>query len=224
MSSRIEEYIIRVSKAVRLASNEHRDASVKITQKQMDLEGMSSIRNRILLNELIKDNDLYLEIGVWRGSTFIAALYENNPKLAVAIDNFSQFDESGENVKVFTNAVYENLPHLLDKAFLINNDCFNLTPEEKAFIPDNINVYFYDGAHEAVDQKAALTYYHDKLANEFIYIVDDWNYEPARIGTRQAFEELGILVHKEWELFTDFNGDRTSWWNGFYLAVCEKAK
>lgn len=220
--SRVAEYIARVEQAVERATNEHS----KLTQYQMDLEGMSSIKNRILLNELVRDNDLYLEIGVYRGSTFISALYENNPKFAVAIDNFSQFESglSGTNMQLFMKNVIAHLPHLQNKYGLLNADCFRLTTEEKLCIPANVNVYFYDGAHEAIDQKLALTYYYGTLADEFIYIVDDWNYEPARIGTKEALKELGTVVHKEWELFSKFNGDRESWWNGFYVAVCEKAK
>jgi hypothetical protein len=116
------------------------------------------------------------------------------------------------------------LEPLRGRVGFLNADCFNLTSEQKLCVPGNVNVYFYDGGHEAPEQKAALTYYDGTLADEFIFIVDDWNYEPARIGTRQAFEELGTIIHKEWELFSDHNGDTSSWWNGFYLAVCEKRK
>lgn len=215
--SRVEEYISRVDAAIANAKIE----STKLTREQFDMEGMSSRWNRILLNEIIKDNDLYLEVGVWRGSTFIAALYKNNPKYAVAIDNFSQFGNFKSEV---ISSIAKHLPNMAYNSKLIDADCFNLTEEELASIPSNINVYFYDGAHEAEDQKNALTYYVDKLADQFIYIVDDWNYEPARIGTRQGIEELGLTVHKEWILPSAYNGDTSTWWNGFYLAVCEKKK
>jgi hypothetical protein len=220
--SRIAEYIARVEFGLERAENEHS----KLTQAQMDLEGMSSVKNRILLNELVKDNDFYLEIGVYRGSTFVAALYENHPKLAIAIDNFSQFEGGviGANLSIFYNVVEQHIPHMRGKCGFLNADCFNLNSAEKALLPKDINVYFYDGAHEAIDQKLALTYYNEFLADQFIYIVDDWNYEPARVGTRQGIEELGLTIHKEWEMFTDRNGATESWWNGFYVAVCEKAK
>jgi hypothetical protein len=58
------------------------------------LDGMSSPKVRMLLNNLCdRPNTRYLEIGLWKGSTLVSALY-NNAKhidLAIAIDNFSQF-------------------------------------------------------------------------------------------------------------------------------------
>lgn len=213
----VEEYISRVDAAVESAKIE----STKLTKEQFDMEGMSSRRNRILLNEVVKDDDTYLEVGVWRGSTFIAALFRNNPKYAVAIDNFSQFGNFKTEV---ISAISKHLPHMANNSKLIDADCFNLNAEDSASIPSNINVYFYDGAHEADDQCKALTYYIDKLADKFIYIVDDWNYEPARIGTQRGIEELGLTIHREWVLPSAYNGDTSTWWNGIYVAVCEKKK
>lgn len=218
--SHIEEYTRRCENAIEKAVLEH----TKLTQEQFDIRGMSSTKNRILLNELVKDNDIYLEIGVYQGSTFVAALYQNNPQYVCAIDNFAQFDENGVNANRFASVVIKHLQQLKGRIGFINADCFNLNEQEKERVPKNVNVYLYDGAHEAIDQKLALTYYQEFLANEFIFIVDDWNYEPARVGTREAIAELGLTVHKEWELFSKFNGDTESWWNGFYVAVCEKAK
>ena len=67
-----------------------------------------------------------------------------------------------------------------------------------------------------------MTYYKDCLEDIFILIVDDWNDERARVGTRTGFKLNNITVHKQWELFSRVNGDKDTWWNGFYVAVCEK--
>lgn len=211
--SRTKEYIARVELAIERAVGGH----TKLTSKQLLLEGMSSSRNRILLNEIVKAGDRYLEIGVWRGSTFVAACYRNDPLYAVSIDNFSQF--SGDRQIFVDNIMSSNIEDWTH----INNDCFALIPEEKSFIT-NMNVYFYDGDHREEDQYQALTYYYECLADEFIFICDDWNHEPAKVGTRLAIAELNLTIHREWELLSRTNGDRDMWWNGLYIAVCEKAK
>jgi hypothetical protein len=211
--SRLQEYTERVQNAVNCAV----DGKTKLTPNQLDLEGMSSKKNRILLNELVKDGDRYLEIGVWKGSTFVSALYGNKYESAVAIDNFSQFD--GDRQKFFDHCA---LSEIKDFTF-INNDCFKLPPEEKEHV-SKINVYFYDGDHREEDQKLALTYYLDNLADEFIFIVDDWNHPPAKSGTYLGLKESNLKVHQEWQLKADHNGDRATWWNGIYIAICEKQK
>jgi hypothetical protein len=105
----------------------------------------------------------------------------------------------------------------------IDKDCFDLTEEEKSFI-SNMNLYFYDGDHKEEDQIKAITYYVDCLSDIFIFIVDDWNHPPVKKGTRSAISDTKLIVHKEWEFSSSFNGDANSWWNGFYIAVCEKNK
>ena len=68
----------------------------------------------------------------------------------------------------------------------------------------------------------------NSLSDVFIYIVDDWNTEAVREGTRLGFESAYVKVHKEWEIFgnTQKVNDEIhydpDWWNGYYIAVCEK--
>jgi hypothetical protein len=213
-----KKYIERVEAALNAANT----GTTKLTESEFALEGMSSKKNRIFLNELIKGGDKYLEIGVWRGSTFVAALFKNKPEYAIAIDNFSQFDPNGNNLEKFKRAMIER--NITDFT-LLNTDCFNVAPNLQDYILNkNFNVYFYDGGHTEQDQYAALFYYYLTLANDFIFIVDDWNWEPSRVGTRRAFADLGLKVHKEWELFNEGGGNKDAWWNGLYIAVCEKTK
>lgn len=216
---KVTEYIDRVKAGVKetlsinLKDLEH---SCRLTQFQCDIVGMSSAYNRTLISCLVVPGDRYLEIGVLKGSMFIPAV-QGKGCYAVAIDNFSQFDTG--NLQEFpANCLKANI----DFTFIVN-DCFNLLPEAQASI-SNMNVYFYDGSHTEEDQRKALTYYKDMLADVFIYVVDDWNHEPARLGTRTGIAETGIIVRKQWEFFTTKNGDTDSWWNGLYVAVCEKPK
>jgi hypothetical protein len=211
MEEIVKLYIERVERAIEKAES----GETKLTDLQLKLHGMSSKKNRIFLNEIIYPDTKYLEIGVWQGSTFISAMYNNKPDSAFAIDNFSQFQ--GAFDKFYNNCFDNKIPEFT----FVNHDCFTLVEYDKKNIQD-VNVYFYDGDHTEEDQRKALTYYLDNLAKYFIFIVDDWNHEPAKNGTKKGIEETKIKVHKEWELTAHGNGDINGWWNGWYVAVMEK--
>ena len=208
----MQELINRVNSAIAKAVT----GQTKLTKTELTAEGMSSEKVRILLNELVKSDTKYLEIGVWKGSTFISAMRGNTPKSAVAIDNFSQFNG---NMEIFNAACAAS--NVKDFTIL-DEDCFNLLPESKQSIKD-VDVYFYDGDHRAEDQRQAITYYMENLANKFILIVDDYNWQSVVVGTKKGLEENNITVHADWSLPAYVEGDPQNWWNGLYVAVCEKA-
>lgn len=212
----IQTYVSRVDRAIHCALN----GTTKLSDLQFNIRGMSSRKNRIFLNELLSEDSAninYLEIGTWLGSTFVSALYKNSVNRAIAIDNFSQFE--GNFTEFISNCTSSNVNNFS----FINADCFNLSEQEKSSIKD-VNIYFYDGDHTYEDQRKALTYYIDGLQTVFIYIVDDWNHDPAKKGTRAGLDENSLKVHKEWELPAAYNGDTENWWNGLYVAVCEKSQ
>ncbi|KAH8047901.1 hypothetical protein JL721_12059 [Aureococcus anophagefferens] len=54
--------------------------------------------------------------------------------------------------------------------------------------------YLRDGDHEYDDQFRAFTHFDEALEDVFVALVDDWNHEPVRLGTRDAFARLGYDV------------------------------
>lgn len=46
----------------------------------------------------------------------------------------------------------------------------------------------------AESQEKAFTYFNSLLSQTFIAIVDDWNWDAVKIGTRNAFQTLGYEV------------------------------
>jgi hypothetical protein len=191
----------------------------QIDQRVLNIHGMSSPIIRHFLNNLCSLKDgRYLEIGCWKGSTLVSALYknENNLSHAIAIDNWSEFGgplhEFAANVRTFVPnsplSFYAENCFLIDKALIFK---------------EPINIYFYDGEHKESDQKAAFTYYDSVFDDVFIAVIDDWNSDNVRKGTQSAFQELGYQVLYERPFFTGWNGDTSSWWNGFYIAVVKKS-
>jgi hypothetical protein len=183
------------------------------------LDGQSSPGVRTLLNFIVRDIPAcrYLEVGVYRGSTFIPALWQNDFECAYAIDNWSQF---GGKRNQFESALGNLTEAQRSRIKIIEGDCWKIDLSQL----QGVNVYFYDGAHTSEDHRMAFTYYDRVLANDFVAIVDDWNDAPVREGTREAFAELGYQIVKDWELMSAGNGDVEGWWNGLYVAVINKTK
>jgi len=207
----------------------------KITPDILALDGMSDEYIRHFLNNVMERPDTYyLEIGIWKGSCTVSALYKNRQfvKNATLIDNYSiryedtvaakntfisnmekfLVSESGYKF-TFSNARLENISEFC----FYDLDSFSLeatliTNGEKSVF-EKRNVYIYDGRHTEEGQFRALTFYDHALADEFIYIVDDWKLETARVGTRKAFSTLNYRIKREWEL---------PFYNGYFVAVIEK--
>jgi hypothetical protein len=190
-----------------------------IDNRILALPGMSSPKVRHFLNNIVKLPECnYLEIGCWKGSTTVSALYKNHPKMYWVIDNFSQnFYEAG-NVKAdFLNNFITILgyqPNLIDRNYV------SFDPYKEGI--RDVNVYFYDGDHIGNAQELALKHYLPCLQKEFIYICDDWNgYETKKV-TKQAIIDLKLQVLFEVELPNNGHNDMNLWWEGLYVSVMRK--
>lgn len=195
----------------------------KLTADILNISGMSSPKVRHFLNNLCSLPDArYLEIGVWRGSTFISALYGNIKTInkAIAIDQWKDLNVPGlGNQKQFFLA--NTAKFIPSQSFkLCEQDSFAIIPKD--ICQDSINIYFYDGDHRESSQYQAFMHYNIILAQRFIAIVDDWNHPSVKAGTRRAFKDLKYKVLFEAELPSNYNGDIDNWWNGLYVAVIEK--
>jgi hypothetical protein len=185
----------------------------------LTLPGMSSPLVRHFLNNLCSLPKLnYLEIGCWKGSTLVSALYGNKQTLctAIAIDNWSTCNE--KPIKdIFMRAIQTYLRDYPLRFF--EQECFSVDLANAFHEP--INVYFYDANHNALSHKKAFTYFNSIFADVFIAVVDDWNWERVRQGTRSAFKRLNYHIAYEQEFFTSGNNPN-DWWNGLYVAIVRK--
>jgi hypothetical protein len=191
----------------------------KLSDEIIKLEGMSSPKVRHFLNNLCTMTDVsYLEIGCWKGSTFVASMFENHANIlsAVAIDDWSDFggpkEEFLDNCSKFLGA---------NRYAFYEKNCFAF--DIKPIFERPVNIYFYDGAHTESAQELAFTYYDSVLDDVFVAVVDDWNHPPTVTGTRNAFQKLGYQILFERILPANWNGDTTNWWNGLYVSVIRKA-
>lgn len=193
-----------------------------LIQAVLDIDGMSSPKVRHFFNNIVRvvGNARYLEVGLWKGSTFISALYGNRYKYAVGIENFSQWNETSRE------ECFKNLKNLLN-APNVNTELIEDGFESAIVKLDKkFNIYFYDGYHSTEMQEQALVMADKNLEDAFVLIVDDWNLEGVRRGTWTAINKLKYKVPRFWELYAHVvpTGDLQNWWNGLFVAVIEKEK
>jgi hypothetical protein len=188
----------------------------KISDEIIAMDGMSSVKCRHLLNNIATLDDLkYLEVGSWKGSTAVSALYSNNVKEHTIIENWKLGSEG------IRDELFNNFNNILGYSpNIIEEDCFSFNPLDKNL--KDIDVYFYDGEHEEIDQYLAITHYYDSLVDNFILIVDDINYPPVLQGTFRAIHDKKLKINYHRTLFATHNGDVFNFWNGMYIAVLSK--
>jgi hypothetical protein len=160
MKYTLEQLINHVNLSVENANNN----ISKLTPEILSTDGMSGNKTRHLYNKICSLNNVnYLEIGTWKGSSFISALYGNdiNP---IVIDNWVEFNGPKNE---FISNVNRFCP---DKKFnFIEKDCFKVTDDEITSIYDSIDIYLYDGAHDYESQRKAITYYKHLFSHPIYY-------------------------------------------------------
>lgn len=199
----------------------------KLDHSVFGIHGFTSNRIRHFLNNVGSMPGLdYLEVGVHKGATFVAANYKNEFRSSTAIDNWCEFDENGQSKAMFEASLWRFFKNKFLGSDLfqpLNQDFFTLT---KSQLVHPVNVYFYDGHHSEEAQYKALTHMYDMLADEFIFICDDWNWEEVPRGTRRAIKDLGLNTFYEREFKGELKNNEfildEGWWNGFYVSVLEK--
>jgi hypothetical protein len=190
-----------------------------LTPSILNLAGMSNPPVRHLLNNLCSyPGTCYLEIGLWKGSTWISALYENQNAIyqATGIDDWSEF--SGPRME-FDENCYQFLQNLTYKVY--SQNCFKINLKEPFDYP--VTTYFYDGNHTSEAQELAFTYFDPVFDDVFIAVIDDWKFSKVQEGTRAAFKKLNYEILFETELPAKRVAlDPVGFNNGLYIAVLRK--
>ncbi len=194
----------------------------KLSDFVLSIDGMSGRKYRYFINNLIGsiENARYLEIGSWAGSTLCSALYGNKVG-ATAIDNWSQFGGP-------VNHFFANVAHCVsaDARLSVLSEDFRKVNYKNL---GKFNVYLFDGPHEYKDQYEGLSLALDALTDEFVFIVDDWNWQPVRAGTFDAIRDCGLDIKTKIEVRTSDSevnpglfGKTSDWHNGYLISVLRK--
>lgn len=105
----------------------------KISERERDLFGLSSIRLKCLINNLCAGGKVnYLELGVYKGATLISSVFGNDCK-AVGVDNF-KYDDREPKKWAPEGFIWDNMKSQLEA----NIKRYDLHPETK--IPGSITI------------------------------------------------------------------------------------
>ena len=172
------------------AMNKANTFETKLPREVLEMEGMSGLKTRIFYNELCSLEfpgrvTNYLEVGVWKGSSTCSALYGNKNLNTYVVENWSEFTGPKNDFET-------NIKTLVGEAQVTiiedNFDTFDITR-----VKDKIDVYLYDGNHSEESHFLALERIWPCLADESIFVVDDWNLPEVQRGTRKALMGKTVL-------------------------------
>jgi hypothetical protein len=209
--------------ALKLAIENADQLKSELPNEQYQVPALTSLRIRHLLNSIGKLGTQYLEVGVHKGGTFTASVSNNsNLKEIVAVDSFES-DNNNENDKAQPQFIHwaNKLKSPESNFTLIVSDSFQV---DLSLLPKGIDVYLYDGDHSEAYQRKALTYFKDNLADEFIFLCDDFDWDEVQQGTRKGIEDAGYIILFEQYMASKGSHDNDSWWNGFYVALLKKSE
>lgn len=218
-------YIKHIEDSLYWAENE----VSKLTLDIINIQGITSNKVKCLLNNICNIDDAnYLELGVFRGSTFCSAIYGNNIK-ATGIDNWSSpyLMPSGVSQKMsFYLRDQSNDPK---EEFLSNVKKFGNVEKINAYRAnyldfdystiEPLDIIFYDGETKYYDQYTTIKKLIPHMSNKCILIVDDWNWQKE--GAIKALEESDVFITYQKNIYT--NGeDSKDFWNGIGIFLIEK--
>ena len=209
--NKIEQIKLCIDKAIQRES--------KLTNETLSIPSMTALNIRHFLNNIGSYSKNFLEIGSFVGGTFCSTIYENpNIKNAYSIDNFSEFDLDGETEK----KLKENIINFQRKETFVvfqNKNCF----EVESLLNNFFDLYIYDGNHSEEAQKKAVTHFKVNMKDQFILIVDDWQFEGVEKGTRDGIKEAKLnVLYESIHLTPKGEEHNEHWHNGIAIFLLKK--
>ena len=191
--------------------------------------GLTSPRVRHFLNNICsQEGAVYLEIGVFAGSTFCAAIENNDMVAAYAHDTWQEpelqperedlnIDVVGDMDTFISNVekVSENLDFDIS---ILKGECEGLNRDN---FQHKVNIIFYDGDNDPTVMWRFFNTIDAYTDDVFTLIIDDANSELNVKTTKEFVNQTGWNVLYERELLNN-QEDENMWWNGLYVLVLSK--
>lgn len=159
-----------------------RPKSNRFEQVLEQVGGMTTANIIQLLNfavECMDVGEIYCEVGCFEGATLIGALLDHPDRKVYAVNNFSEFDELGENL----NNLLENLSRfqIEEQVIFCNQDFEEFFADLRCLETEaKIGVYFYDGAHDYRSHLLGLLLVKPFLSDQALIIVGGSSWSNAR--------------------------------------------
>lgn len=201
----------------------------KLTFDVLNIQGLSSDKVRFFLNNLCSIDDItYLEVGVFRGSTFCSAMYGNKIR-AIGIDNWSSPFLTPKDDKHKRNFLYRDKTSDPKEEFLDNVKKLRKRNIIEAYMSNYltfdyskikpVDIVFYDGETKPYDQYDTIKKIIPIMSNSCILVVDDWNWPHESV--LKAIEESGVNIRYQKNIYTK-GEDLEDFWNGLGIFLLEK--
>lgn len=212
-----------LANAVRDAFQDAMASRGRLRDEAFAVQGFSGKKFRLFMNNLISEvsDPRYLEIGLYLGASFCSAVYKNKLR-AVGIDNWSEYSGIHD---VFT-ANFERFKSAETDVTILDID-FRKVDFDRI---GKFNILFYDGSHAEKDQYDGVFMPRVAMDDQFVLIIDDWNWTRVRKGTFDALKDANLEIEYSLEVRTSFNnehlplvnGQNSEWHNGMIAAVVRR--
>ncbi len=183
------------------------------------IHGLTSHKVQMLLNQLCRCGQSYLEVGCYLGATAAAALDGNKLK-AYFVDHWEEqvqplrddLPPLPENSK---EDFVKNIKYYKgeNKIKVFDSDLFDVDLDQI----DPIDIFFYDGPHGPQMTFNAVKYYATVLADQAIVVIDDANFEGSVSGAKAALKEHGFNISFERLILEEEPENSEGWWNGVLI-------
>jgi hypothetical protein len=200
----------------------------KLREFDRDLYGASGKKVKHAINNIcsIKDNLTYLELGVYRGATLIAANFRNTIT-TYAVDDFTidqkeanPFNEnSWSNPRFATEeliARYRSSDKLSNLITVIKEEA---TKVDLKNIPKKIDVLHYDLDEHHANLESVLRHYIPVLDKHTVLMVSNWNSKGVRNAYSRFSKTPGVEVELLNEKVSFTTADSDNWYNGFSVSL-----
>ena len=180
--------------------------------------GLTSPRVQRLLHELSKHVSNYLEIGAGVGATS-TAVAENKDCNVTVVDSWEddvQPERKDIDLEANSFETFEKNTEGLDIT-VHYNDMFKV---DKSGI-QNVDLFFYDAAHDFESTRDAVLYYEECLAETSILIFDDANWIGIVEGANEGMRRAGLEIIYQKKMLNEIENP-DMWWNGLYIVVVRK--
>lgn len=216
-----EQRIQAIKDAIEKAKN-HQS---KMDEVAWSVPALSSLKIRHLMNNLGAISTRYMEHGTHKGGIFCSVL-RNNPNIEIAWwgDSFASDKTTGENVE---DQFVQNYHKCIQNTDITVLGTVANTFDLPSDFAENVDLYCFDADHSYDSQRKAMIHFLPSMANEFIVVVDDWQYGDVKRGTIDGLADSGcdILFQQELlneEPYIEDEHRNEEWWRGFYLALLKK--
>lgn len=213
-----EEYVEFVDSAIEKAIA----GESNLTKEVLGIRGFSSPTIRRLINNLTNRECTYLEVGVLMGGTFVSSF--NEKCISIGFEDFTQsfhVDFPDYNKEELEKNIEDN--RSIAREVKMYYECG--LDADKSKLPNNIDIYLFDGEHGLQNHSVALPEFFDNMADRFLYIVDDTEWAEVSQGTGVGFKFLRnkMWIEKVWELRNKGKKDK-KWVCGINIYLVKKKK